>query len=156
MTLFFSNCLGNLCVGIVQIARKDRMFWTHYYTGWLQTEVNFVRAIVTLGSSPRVGIDVNRIVRTRLHTCLAANADIRVEFDDAVIALVHGRDRTYPNARRIGAVITASYLERAGNVGIFTRLHTLNPGTLHTEGYLILAFTSGRTGMTADAGVIID
>ena len=53
-------------------------------------------------------------------------------------------------------MIAAGYLKVSRNVRIEARLDRLHPGAINAQRYVVLALTSGCTGMTTDAGVIVD
>ena len=97
-----------------------------------------------------------RIVGTRLHAGLAADAAVGIEIDNAVLAPVHGCDRTDGDARRLLAMIAARHLKNAASVGKRALLHVLHPGPVDAEGDLIFGFARDRAGMAADALAIID
>ena len=86
---------------------------------------------MALGHRVAVGINMNGVIGTGLHTCFAADADIRVKLYDAVIALVHGLDGTNAHTRRVGTMVAACDLEMTPGVRICPGFHILDPGTVY-------------------------
>ena len=96
-------------------------------------------AEIALGGRMRIGIDVERIVRTRLQTHLAANAPLGIEVYDAVLlAAVERGDGTRRYAGRIIAVIAPEYGKMAAVVGKLARLNVLHPRAVNTQGHVML------------------
>ena len=153
--LVLSDGLRDFGRRIIQVTGQNGMLGAYHDASGLEAEVHFVRTVVTFGGRTRFRIDINGVVRAGLHTGLAPDADVRIEFYDAIVALVHGRNRTDTHTGRVGAVVAARHLKRAGDVGILPSLYTLDPGPLHAEGYLVLAFARGRAGMTPDTGIVV-
>jgi len=91
-----------------------------------------------------------------LHTGFTTNAQPGVKFDDAVMALVHSRDRANADARRIGAVIAARDLEITPVVGESPLFDIFDPGPVDPKGHLIFRFAGYATGMAANAFTMID
>jgi hypothetical protein len=63
------------------------MHRTDYYTGWLDTNFSAMSAVITLCSGVAIGVDVERVVGTCLHTGFTANATRRIEVHNAILAL---------------------------------------------------------------------
>ena len=115
-----------------------------------------MRAEMTFRRGVRFRININRVVRTRLQTRFAADALLRVEFDNTICALIHRRRRTDVNAGRIFALIAARHLEMAARVGELTLFDVLDPGAENAEGNLIFFFARNTAGMATDALAIVD
>jgi len=111
---------------------------------------------MALGCRAMVGIDINRIVRTRLHASLAANAAVRVEVDDAVLALVHRGHGTDRDTRRLLAMVAARDLKYAARVRVKALLDVLDPGSIHSDRHLVLGLARHRAGVTTNALAVID
>jgi len=93
-----------------------------------------MRAKMALRRCAIVGVHVNRIVRTCLHTGLTPNAAVGVEIDNAVLALVHRRHRTDGDARRLLAVVAARDLKYTPRVGEHAFLDVLDPRPIDATG----------------------
>ena len=141
---------------IVEIAGDDRVLGAHDHARRLETEVRSVRAIVALRGGARPGVDVNGIVRAGLKAGLTADAAILIELHDAIMSLVHRGHRTDPNARWIGAVVTAGDLEVAADVRVLADFGVFDPGAVHAERNLVFAFAGRRAGVAADARPVVD
>src|SRR5262245_48607627 len=115
-----------------------------------------MRAEVALLSRVRVRIDVQRVVRTRLHAGFAADAAIAVEVHDAVIAAEQRGHWADGDARRVVAVIAAEHREEASRVWILALLDVLDPGSKGAERDFVFGFAGDRAGVTSDALAVVD
>lgn len=113
-----------------------------------------MRAEVAFGGSSRIRIDVDSIVGAGLKAGLAANADIWIKFDDAIVPLIHCRYGADSDTGWICAVITARHLKMSGDVGVRSGLDVFDPRTIHAEWHFILALAGRRTSMTSDAPIV--
>jgi len=111
---------------------------------------------MTLGGRAFVRIDVNGIVRARLHASLTANAALGTEVDDPVFPLVHRGNGTNRHARRVLAVIAAGHLKHAPGIGKRPLLHVLHPGAVHGERDMVFRLARDRAGVAANALAIVD
>ena len=107
-------------------------------------------AEVALCGGMRIGIDVQRIIRTCLQARLTAYALL-------------GSKSTMPSSRRynavtgqerdagsIIAVIAAEYREMAAVIGELACLDLLHPGAIHTQGHVMLRLARHRARMATD------
>ena len=147
---------ADLAGWVVHVAGDDGVFRANHHAGRLKPDLGAVRAVVALGGRARVGVDVDRVVGAGLQARLAADAERRIEFDDAVGPLVHRRHRADAHAGRVGAVVAARHLEMAADVGIDAGLHVLDPGAVDAQRHLVLRLARGRAGMAADAFAVVD
>ena len=141
---------------VVEVAGEDRLGRADDGARGLESGVDAVRAVVALRGRVRVGIDVDRVVGARLHARLATDAHVLVELDDAVVALVHRRDRADADARRVCAMVAAGDLKRARDVGERPVLDVLHPRPMDAERHFVLALTRGAASMTADTSRVVD
>ena len=141
---------------IVEISGDDRVLGTDDDAGRLEPDFGAMRAEVALGGGAVVGIDVNGVVRARLHASFATDAALGVEIDDAVFALVHRGHRADRHAGRILAMIAARDLKDAASVGECSLLDVLDPGAIHGQGDVVLGLAGDSAGVTADALAVID
>ncbi len=74
---------------ILQIADQNRFGWTDHDARRFESDFQSMRAEVALFRRVILGIDEDRIVRTGRNACLAADADLLVEVDDAVAPAEH-------------------------------------------------------------------
>ena len=89
----------------MHITRDDRLFRADGNTRRLQPDLGSVRTIVALGSRLAVGINVERVIGTGLHTRLTTNTTLRVEIDDAISAFKESPRRTNSDAGSISTMI---------------------------------------------------
>ena len=141
---------------VVHVAEDERLHGTHHDTRRQQTSVDAVRAKMTLGHRVHVRVDVNGIVWTRLHACLASDAKIVCDVDDAVGSLEHRFHRADCHAGRVGAVVAAQHSKMPSHVGEFADFHRLDPRAEHAERNVVFGFTRRAAGVTADALGLVD
>ena len=91
-----------------------------------------------------------------MHAGFTANTNGRIELNDAIIPLIHRRDRANTYAGRIGTMIAARHLKTAAHIRVRTRFHILDPGAIHPNRYLILRLARGGTGVTTDALALVN
>src|SRR5690349_13262200 len=96
-----------------------------------------MRAIVTLCGGVRVRIDIQRVVRARLHAGFAADASLTVEIHNTVRALVQSAGRTDLYARSILAMLTTLDREKAPSIRELAFFDVLDPGAKRANGHLI-------------------
>jgi hypothetical protein len=122
----------------------------------LQPDFNPVAAEIALGCGIGIGIDIERIVGTGLHACFTADADIRIEIDNAIVALVQRRHRTDRYTRRVLAMVTAQHGKIALRIGEFPLLHVFDPGAVHPEWHLMFFLTRHTAGVATDAFAVVN
>src|SRR5712692_1592474 len=71
-------------LGVIEIARDDRLLRADDDASGLESHLDPVRAEVALRGRVRLGVNVERVVGAGLHAGLAADAALAVEIDDAV------------------------------------------------------------------------
>src|SRR5579864_6507061 len=94
---------------IVQVAGQDGLGGADDLTGWLEPDVDAVRAEVALRSRLGDRVDIERVVGAGLHAGLAADAPAAVEVDDAVVPLEEGLCRADSDAGCIVAMVAAQH-----------------------------------------------
>jgi hypothetical protein len=102
------------------------------------------------------GVKIDRVVGTGLHAGFTSDANARIKFNDAVITLIHGGDRTNTHTRRIGAMITARDLKAAAHIGIRARFNIFNPRAIHAKRHLILGLARGAARVTSDTFTLVN
>ena len=132
------------------------MFGTDHHAGGFESHIQTMGAESAFGGGVGFGVEIDRVVRAGLHAGFASDANGRVELDDAVIALIHGRDGTDAHAGRVGAMIAARHLKAAAHIGIRARLDILDPRAIHAQRHLILGLARGCTCVTSDALALVD
>lgn len=115
-----------------------------------------MRAEVALLNRLNVLVQINRVVRTRLHTSPATNACVTIDVDNPIFALRERIDRTDRYARRVGAMIAALNQEQPLNIGERANLGVLDRGPKPPDGDIVLGFAGDGAGMAADAGLLVD
>src|SRR5262249_41541806 len=113
-------------------------------------------AEITFRRRVRVWIDVKGIVGARLQASFAADATIRIEIDDAVVASVERRHRADRYARSKLAVIAAHDRKQSAIVRKGAFLDVLHPGPIHADRHLVFALAGNSAGMTPDALAVVD
>ena len=137
--------------------------------GFLQTTVMRVRTSTSGGSGFLnkhicfafvrcicLGVDVERIVRTRVHARLTANAIVVLEVDHAVVRTEERRGRADRHTRCVLALIAAHHVELAGNIGEGSRFDVLHPCSVDAERHIVLAFARDRASVTTNAVVTVE
>jgi hypothetical protein len=113
-------------------------------------------AEIAFGGRIVIGIDIESIVRTRLHASLATNAALVVKINDSVGPPVQGAGGTDFRARRVIAVVAPHHSEVTGGMGKLALLDMLDPSAKYTNRHLVLLFARDRAGVTANATILID
>ena len=152
--LVFCEHLADFAEWVIKITGYDGMFGTYDYACRLHSDVGPVGAVVALSGCPRIRVDINCIIRTGLKTRFAPDAYVRIELHDTVFPLVHRCNWTNTRTGWVFAMIATCDLEVARHIGISTRFNTLNPRPIHPKRDLILAFTSRRARMAANAPIV--
>ena len=124
--------------------------------GGLEPYLDAMTAEVTLRGSLRLRVDVDSVIRTRLHAALAADTHVFVELDDAIAALIHRRGGTDAHARRVLTVIAAGDLKVTLGVGKEPCLCALDPGAIDPQGHLVFGLTGGAACVATYALAILD
>jgi hypothetical protein len=110
-----------------------------------------VSAVVAFLGGVRVGINIERVIGTRLHAALATYAPVAVEIDYAVIAPEERGHRAYRYAGGIVAVIATKHAEVAARIRVLPLLYVLYPGAERAERNFVFRFAGYSAGMTSDA-----
>lgn len=115
-----------------------------------------MNAVVALRGGVVLGVNVECVVGTRLHTCLATDALVVIEINDTVIAFEECLGRTDIHAGCVFAVVAAQHAEVPACVRECPALDILDPGAEDTKRDFIFRFTGRCAGVTADALPLID
>ena len=105
---------------------------------------------------PKIVVQIQRIIRTRLHARAAADASIPIDIHDPIGPLRKRIDRTNRHARRIRAMVAALNQKVALDIGELADFDVLDRCAEIPDRHLVLGFAGGRAGMAADAGVVVD
>ena len=143
--------LADLRPGVVEITGYDGMHGTHDNAGWLKTDVDSMRTVVTLRCRFGLRVDVDGVIRTGLQTRLASDAAVFVELHNPIVPLIHGGGWANTHARRIRAVIAARDLKAPARVGIGALLDRFHPGTIHSERNFVLTLARRGARVTSSA-----
>jgi hypothetical protein len=135
----------------VQVAGDDRLRGTHDLAGGREADVDPMGAEVALRGGSFAWVDVDGVVRARLHARLAADARVRVEVDDAVGSAVEGKCGADCGAGRIVAVIAAQDCEVPARVREGALLDVLYPGAEDAERHLVLGLARDGARVASDA-----
>jgi hypothetical protein len=115
-----------------------------------------MRAEVALGRCVVIGIDVESVVRTRLHASLATDAAPVVKIDDAIRPGIKGASGTDFRTRRVIAVVAPHHSEVARRVRELALFDMLHPSAKDANWHLVLLFARDRAGVTPDTSVLVD
>lgn len=115
-----------------------------------------VSAKVAFRCGVGIGIDVKGIVRTGLHTGLAANATLAVKINDTIGAAEEGYSRANLNTGRVIAVVASEYGEVTPGVGKFAFFDVLDPCAVNTYRNIMLFLAGNRAGMASYTAILID
>ena len=121
-----ANQQRDLRVGIVQIAGNDRIGRAHHGARRLQILFHTVRTEMTFFNRTLVFIQVDRVIRTRLHAGTTADACITVDVHDAIVSFFQRVDRADGHAWRVGAVIAPLNEKVPLDLGIGSRFDVLH------------------------------
>src|SRR5205823_1115612 len=110
-----------------------------------------MRAEIAFGRRVADRVDVEGVVRTGLHTGLAADAAVGIEIDHAVIAAIEGRHRTNGDAGREFTVVAAHHAEHPAVVRKLSLLDVFHPRAIDADWHLMLTLAGHRTRMATDA-----
>ena len=113
-------------------------------------------AVIAFGRSMCIGIDVQSIVGTSLHTGLATNATTVVEIDDSIRTLVERSHRAYRDTGCVVAMVAPHHRKQPARIRILPFLDIFHPGSVDTHRNLMLTFAGNRTGVTADTTSIVN
>ena len=114
-----------------------------------------MRTEIALGSRVSVVIDIDSVIRARLHTHFAADAVLVIEINDSIVADEQRRGGARLDARSIGAVIAPhnTHFTRCG--GVLPLVHVLHPGSKLAYRYIMLDLTRHRACVTTDTCALI-
>ena len=132
------------------------MFRTDDHAGGFESHIQTMSAEGAFRGGVCLGVEIDRIIRTGLHTGFAADANAGVKLNDAIITLIHGRDGTDAHARRVDAMIAARHLKVAAHIGVCARFNIFDPCAIYANRHLILRLARGGTGVTADTFGLVD
>ena len=124
--------------GVVEIAGEYCLRRTYDDACGLQIHFDPVRAEVALGSRMRVWIQVDSVIRARLHARFAADTSVWMKIDDRVSTSVQRMGRTYLDTRRIVAVVAPHHTEMPTDIGKLALLDVFHPGLEHADRNVVL------------------
>ena len=154
--LFGGQCATDLGGRVVHVTGDDRVFRAHLYTGRRPADLNPMRAIIAFRRGVVVRVNVKRIIRTGLHAGFTSYATVVVKVDDAVFPREEGLNRADADTGSIGAVVASHHGKDPSGVGENTFLHLFDIGSVDPDRDVMLALTSGGTGMTTDTFSIVN
>src|SRR6266581_8780136 len=107
-------------------------------------------AIVALCSSLAIGVNVERVIRARLHTGLTANTTAGVKVNNTVAPFIQCLSGTNSDAGSIVAVVATIDQEIAARVRKLALLNILDPRAIDANRHIMLRLAGHRTGMTSN------
>jgi hypothetical protein len=113
-------------------------------------------AEITFRGGMGMGIYIKRIVRAGLHTGFTSNATFIIKIYDPVRSFEERCGRADMNAGGIITVVTAKNRKMSSGIRKFSFLDIFYPGSIDSEGDLILFLAGNRTSMTTDAFTMVD
>ena len=121
-----------------------------------QSLVHPVRAIVAFRCGIGKGINVERVIRTGLHTRLAADAGGGIEVDNTVVPAEKRFRGTDRHARRVITLVAPQNGKVAAGIGKGPFLDIFYPGAEGAKRNLVFRFAGNGTGMASDAPGLIN
>jgi len=143
-------------LGIIEIPGDNRLLGADDDAGGLKPDLYAVRAEITFGRGPGIGIDVQGVVGAGLHAGLATDAALIVEIDDAVASPEKGPGGTDLYAGGVIAVVASQDPKVTFGVGKLAFLDVFDPRPIDSDRDIVLFLAGYRAGMTADAAVLVD
>ncbi|GAC1697968.1 MAG: hypothetical protein PVS3B3_23770 [Ktedonobacteraceae bacterium] len=140
----------------MHVSGDNRTFGTDHHTGGFHAKLGAVSAVIALGGGMTGGVNVERIIGTRLHTRFAADAAIGVKIYNAVGSLIQRFCGADSDARRVVTVVAAIYQKIATRIGKLTTLNILDPCPIHAQRHIMFGFARDCAGMAADALALVN
>ena len=125
-------------------------------TSRFQSLFDSVGAEVAFLDGAEIIIEIQRIVRAGLHTCLAADAGVAIDVDDAIRAFLQRVDGTDRDAGRIGTLVAPKYGKVPADIGELTDLGVLHRRSEVADRNVVLGLASYGAGVAAYAPRLID
>jgi hypothetical protein len=113
-------------------------------------------AEITLLRRVAIRIDVECIIRTRLHTRLTPDAATIIKIHNAIVAFEERRGRTDGYAGRVNAMITAQHRKKAACLRVLTLFNVFNPGAISADWYFVFRFAGNRAGMATNTFAMVN
>lgn len=113
-------------------------------------------AEITLLRRVAIRIDVERIIRTRLHTRLTSNAATIIKIHNAIIAFKECRCRTDGYTGSVNAMITAQHGKETARIRVFAFLNIFDPGAISADWYFVFRFAGNRAGMATNTFAVVN
>ena len=113
-------------------------------------------AVIALRRRMSLRVDVQRVVRTGLHTCLATNAATVVEINDSIGAAEQRCDGTDFDTWSVVAMVASHDRKVATGIRELSLFDVLNPGSIHSNRDIMFRFAGDGTGVAADTSSIVD
>ena len=104
----------------------------------------------------RVWIQVDSVIRARLHARFAADTSVWIKTDDPVSTSVQRMGRTYLDTRRFVAMVAPQHSEMPTDIGKLALLDVFHPGPEHADRSVMLFLARHRAGVASDTAVLID
>jgi hypothetical protein len=115
-----------------------------------------MRAEMTFRGGIGLGVKIDRVVWAGLHAGFATDANGGIEFNNAVVALIHRADRTNPHTRRVGTVVATCHLKATAYIRESSRLGVFNPRAIRAQRHLIFRLARRTARVTANALALIN
>ena len=154
--LLLRDDTADLTGRIIEVAWNNRARRADDHARRFEVLFHSVRAVMALGCGVGVRIDIKRVVGTRLHASLAADAAVVIKIDNAVKAPVQCARRANLNAGSAVTVIAAENAKVPAGMGKLAFLDVLHPGSKHTHWNLVFLLAGYGAGVTTDAAVLVD
>jgi len=113
-------------------------------------------AEVTFLSRMIVGIDEDRIVRTRCHAGFATDTDRLIEVDNAIGTFKHGRGWTSSCTRSMRALVAAGDLVSSSGLRKHSDVNVLDVSACDRDRNYVFRFARSRAGVTSNTASVVD
>src|SRR4029450_11303565 len=140
---------ANLAVWIIQVAGKNRLGRADDFAGRLVAHLEARGVEIAFSRGITIGIDVERVVGTSLHTGLTADAALVVKVDDAVGSAKKGDGRANFYAGSVIAMIAAEHREVPAGIWVTALFDIIHPWWIDAHVGVCLLFAGHRAGVTA-------
>ncbi len=141
--------------GVVKVPGDDGVSGANHHASRFQPQIGAMGAVVTFGCCVGFRINVDGIVGAGLHASFATNANVGVELNDAVGALIHSCNRANAHAGRVGAVVAARHLKMATGIGKSAFFDILDPSAIDAQRHLVFGFAGGAASVTTNTTTVV-
>jgi hypothetical protein len=115
-----------------------------------------VSAVIAFRGRIIIRMNVDRVIRTSLHTRFASDASIAAEIYDPVFSLPQCCNGADFNAWCVCAVIAALHGKNSASAGEFSLFNVLHPRSIDSNWQLVFLFACNGASVASDAFAIVN